>query len=104
MPIEVGPDWYIYGMHFSAMITTPVNIFGVYVILFCQTKQLASYRWHLLVFQVIKMQFYINFSLYKLILIGLLDDIRFFAQHWHASSDLFTVSNGSYSWDFHADI
>ncbi|CAB04337.1 Serpentine Receptor, class H [Caenorhabditis elegans] len=55
MPIEVGPDWYIYGMHFSAMITTPVNIFGVYVILFCQTKQLASYRWHLLVFQVCSM-------------------------------------------------
>ncbi|CAP25502.2 Protein CBR-SRI-2 [Caenorhabditis briggsae] len=62
MPIEVGPNWYIYSMHFTAIITTPINIIGVLIILFCQKSQLASLRWHLLTFQICSLtsDFFIN--------------------------------------------
>ncbi|CAB04339.1 Serpentine Receptor, class H [Caenorhabditis elegans] len=55
MQIDMSPDWYFYAMHFSAIVTTPVNISGIMIILFCQTRQLSSLRWHLLVFQIFSM-------------------------------------------------
>nr|pir hypothetical protein F36G9.10 - Caenorhabditis elegans [Caenorhabditis elegans] len=55
MPIEVAPSWYLRSMHFTAIVTTPVNIFGIFVILFCQTRQLSSFRWHLLAYQICSM-------------------------------------------------
>ncbi|EFP12756.1 hypothetical protein CRE_05090 [Caenorhabditis remanei] len=52
MGIVVDPAWYFYSMHFTAMLTTPINFIGVLIILFCQKSQLASLRWHLLTYQI----------------------------------------------------
>ncbi|CAI2352925.1 unnamed protein product [Caenorhabditis sp. 36 PRJEB53466] len=55
MRIEVAPDWYVYSMHMTAVLTTPLNLIGVLIIVFCQTTQVQSLRWHLLTYQICSM-------------------------------------------------
>lgn len=93
MPIEVAPSWYLRSMHFTAIVTTPVNIFGIFVILFCQTRQLSSFRWHLLAYQV--NQTY-RFTRNRLIE-DLLNVHGFLIIIRNNACNIFTISNGSAS-------